>query len=632
MAATMRIPTEFTAIDKFTSVVSKMTSGVSNFSKSAISAVNRVNTKVNNLWSSLDGISQLAIGVGVAGLFTMASSAIMDYETALASLEAVTGESASTFKTQIEDIAKRTNKSAIEVAGAFEIIGSAMSQYLSDPKALGLISEAGITLSKASKMQLEPALQSLTSVMNQFNLAAEDANKTINVLTAGEIVGSVSTEKIATSLQEFGANAYAANVSLSESVALLETMGKQMDHSKIGVGARNLLSVMSSAKGLPKPAIESLNKHGVSMDVLMNKTLPLGARLKELSKVQGDAVAMVNIFGKENMTAAQVVFKNLGTYDEWQKKIETTNEAQKQAAVNSDTLSFAMDSIKNSFTNTLVSGDELNGALVLLKDGAFWLSENMDSVLAAVGGLLIAFGLLKAILIVSAIWTFISSVAMGIYGAVSGKASVNIGKNTIALGAYKTMQVLMTAGTWLATAAMTAFSVVMNLGLWPILAIVAGILALIAIFYYWDEIVAWFGKQWETFTNWISELWNSVVKWFTEFDFVGFFIDIGQAIIDYMLFPLKSVLKLVAMIPGGIGEAAQAGLDKLNEMSNLSVMLGRENGQVESPEVINAQNSKANTLNGNINMTVNDKQNNIGAIQTDFGGIGVNTTKTQGAF
>ena len=86
------------------------------------------------------------------------------------------------------------------------------------------------------------------------------------------------------------------------------------------------------------------------MDLLMDKTLPLGVRLKELSKVQGDAVAMVNIFGKENMTAAQVVFKNLGTYDEWQKKIETTNEAQKQAEVNSRTFAQGLEAIKNAFT------------------------------------------------------------------------------------------------------------------------------------------------------------------------------------------------------------------------------------------------------------------------------------------
>lgn len=607
MAATMRIPTEFTAVDKFTSVVSKMASGVSNFSKSAISAVNRVNTKVNSLWNSLDGISQLGIGVGVAGLFTIASSAIMDYETALASLEAVTGESASTFKTQIEDIAKSTNKSAIEVAGAFEVIGSAMSQYLSDPRALGLISEAGITLSKASKMDLEPALESLTSVMNQFSLSAEQANKTINILTAGEIVGSVSTQKIATSLQEFGANAYAANVSLSESVALLETMGKQMDHSKIGVGARNLLSVMSSAKGLPKPAIESLNKHGVSMDVLMNKTLPLGTRLKELSKVQNDAVAMINIFGKENMTAAQVVFKNLSTYDQWQKKIETTNEAQKQAEVNSKTFAQGLEAIKNAFTNVIVSGDQMNGTMSFLKDLAFMVANNMGTVVTVLVAVLGAFMAFKVVVgILNAI-----SIAQGIYTAV--------------MAAYSAVAV---------TAALTgaSFAAVLWATLAPVLAVVAAIAAIIAIFYYWDEIVAWFSKQWESFTNWISELWDGLVSFFQEFSFVDFFISIGQAIINYMLLPLKGVLKLVSMIPGDIGKAAQSGLDKLNEMTNLSVMLGKDNKQVESPEVVNAQNSRANTLNGNINMTVNDKNNNIGVIQTDFGGIGVNTTKTQGAF
>ena len=64
----MRIPTEFTAVDKFSAVIAKMTSGVSNFTKSTGAAVQRVNTKINGMFSSLDRISQLAIGVGVAGL------------------------------------------------------------------------------------------------------------------------------------------------------------------------------------------------------------------------------------------------------------------------------------------------------------------------------------------------------------------------------------------------------------------------------------------------------------------------------------------------------------------------------------------------------------------------------------
>lgn len=610
MAATMRIPTEFTAVDKFTSVVSKMASGVSNFSKSAISAVNRVNTKVNSLWSSLDGISQLGIGVGVAGLFTMASSAIMDYETALASLEAVTGESASTFKTQIEDIAKSTNKSAIEVAGAFEIIGSAMSQYLSDPRALGEITQAGIMLSEAAKMDLEPALESLTSAMNQFNLGAEKATDTVNRLTAGEIVGSVSTAKATEQLSKFGAVANSINVTLPESVALIQTLGKKFTgsmQSEIGTAAKNMLLIMDASSTASKAASLAMQRNGVDTKVLMDRTIPLGDRLKELSKIQKDGAAMALVFGKENAAAGSVIFNELDTYVKWEEKIRTTNEAQKQATVNTNTLAKGLEAIKNAFTNTVVAGEQMNGTMSFLRDLAFMVANNMGTVitvLVAVLGAFMAFkvvvGILKAI-----------SIAQGIYTAV--------------MAAYSAVAV---------TAALTgaSFAAVLWATLAPVLAVVSAITAIIAIFYYWDEIVAWFSKQWETFTNWISSLWNDLVLFFQEFSFVDFFISIGQAIINYMLLPLKGVLKLVSMIPGGIGEAAQAGLDKLNEMSNLSVMLGKENTQVESPEVVNAQNSRANTLNGNINMTVNDKNNNIGSIQTDFGGIGVNTTKTQGAF
>ena len=100
-----------------------------------------------------------------------------------------------------------------------------------------------------------------------------------------------------------------------------------------------------------------------------------------------------------------------------------------------------------------------------------------------------------------------------------------------------------------------------------------------------------------------------------------------------MLQPLKSVLELLALLPGAVGGAAQMGLDKLNEMSNLSVLLGTENEQVSSPEVVNAQNQQSNRMNGNIDINVKDKGNNVD--NTSFGGfngIPVNLTPTQGAF
>ena len=72
MAATMRIPTEFTAIDKFTSVVSKMTAGVSNFSNSTSAAIDRFNTKANKV----AGDMAIAGGAIVAPLGLAVNSAI----------------------------------------------------------------------------------------------------------------------------------------------------------------------------------------------------------------------------------------------------------------------------------------------------------------------------------------------------------------------------------------------------------------------------------------------------------------------------------------------------------------------------------------------------------------------------
>lgn len=626
MASTMRIPTEFTAIDKFSSVVQKMTVGMTGFSKASASAVQRVNSKVNGMFNSLDSLSQVAIGGGISAGFLMAGKSVMDYEDALASLEAVTGEKASKFKAQIESIAKTTGKSAIDVAGSFEIIGSAMSQYLSDPKALGQISEAGITLSKAAKMDLEPALASLTSVMNQFDLSAKEAAKTVNILTAGEIVGSVSTEKIANSLQEFGANAFAANVKLSESVALLETMGKQMDHSKIGVGARNLLSVMSSAKGLPKPALHSLQQHGVSLDLLMDKTKPLSARLRELSKVQGDAVAMVNIFGKENMTAAQVVFKNIDTYDKWQKTIEKTNKAQEQARVNSATLSKVFERIKNSFTNAIVSGDGLNSTLFNMKSIGTFIADNMGTILKVVVGLISAFAIFKAIVLATTIITAGYNIAIGIMGALSGTASIAIGQSTLAMNAYKIATGIATAAQWVWNAAMTANPI--GLIIVAIGALIGLIALVIAKWDEWGAALAIFMGPLGLVISLVQSFrrnWEMVKEAFSTGGILGGLKAIGMVLLDAVLMPVQQLLELLAKIPG-MADLAGGGAAKIQAL--------RESmGTLEAPEAKQAKATANATVNGQVGIQVSTKGGaQAKTTSTSGGGIPIKVTPTQGAF
>jgi hypothetical protein len=127
--ATMRVPTVFTAVDKFSDVVSRMTNKMGGFGKTATSAISRVDHKLNGMWGSMNNMSQLAIGGGVGGLFYYAGKDIMEYEKAIASLAAVTGTKIGGMNSQIEGLGRETSASVIEIAKSFEIVGSKMSYY-----------------------------------------------------------------------------------------------------------------------------------------------------------------------------------------------------------------------------------------------------------------------------------------------------------------------------------------------------------------------------------------------------------------------------------------------------------------------------------------------------------------------
>lgn len=630
MASTLRVPTEFTAVDKFTSVVAKMTAGVSNFSKASASAVMRVNTKVNGLWNSMDNLSQLAFGGGVVAGLGVAGKAVMDYEDTLASLEAVTGEKSSKFKSLIESIAKSTNKSAIEVAGSFEIIGSAMSQYLSDPKALGKITEAGIILSKASRMDLEPSLEALTSTMNQFNLGSEKALDTVNRLTAGEIVGAVKTNKLVEQLSKFGGVANNVNATLPESIALIQTLGKKFTgamQSEIGTAARNMLLIMDASSTASKEASKSLRKNGVSTKILMDRTKPLGVRLKELSKIQKDQAAMSLVFGKENATAGAVIFDQLSTYVDWEKKIRETNKAQEQAAINSNTFKKALDDIKNSFINNIVSGEKNNTVLDELKKIAGFVAKNMGKILKVVLALIGAFVAFKTIVLAITIWTYAFGIAQGVSAVLTGKSAMALRNNEIAMKAYKVTAGIATAAQWLWNAAMTAN---------PIGLIIVGVAALIGLVALaiakWDSWgasltlflgpVGWIISAFKS----IYDHWESIKKAFQTEGILGGLKRIGQVILDAILKPLQQLFEMIGM------DSWAGSLQKLRTEMNV-VTPGEKTAKLQSPEGKQARATANATVNGQVNINVGTKNGATADTRNrSKGGIPVLTTSTQGGF
>lgn len=483
--STYTIPTKFTAVDGVSSVVKGMEHNIHSFAEKANAGIARQERLFRKLTPGLSSATKQLLNYASAGAVlggvAYSGKAIADYETAIQSLQAVTGVSTAEldiFKTQITDVANKSKKSATDVAGSFEVIGSAMSQYLQDPKALRQISEAGITLAKASRQELVPTLENLTSIMNQFDLKAGQATDTINRLTAGEIVGSLRTSQVAEALQEFGAGAFAANVNLSESVALVEALGKQMKVDKIGVGARNILTVLDSAKGLDKKARKDLRKSGVDLSFLMDKTQSLSARLRELSKIQGNSTVITSVFGKENKTAAQVIFNQLDTYDAYLAKIRTTNEAQKQAETNSKTLSVTVAELRDTWINYISTNDKTAVGLEKIKMGIGYVTANMDTIISVGVNVIKIFALWKAAIVAQQIVMGGYSIAVGLNSAIVGASSLAMKGNTIALAAQRAALLFTTDAQYGLNAAMAAN---------PVGIIVTGLAALAAGLYLASE-------------------------------------------------------------------------------------------------------------------------------------------------
>jgi TP901 family phage tail tape measure protein len=339
--ATMRVPTVFTAIDRFSGVVSKMTATTAAFGRTAEAAAMRTSRRFNSA-----GTTMLYAGAAIATGLGYAINEAMKYESAVASLAAVTGTEVGSMNKQIESLGNETKRSVIDIAKSFEIVGSKMSQYLGDPEALKQITKSSILMADASKMELEPAIESLTGVLNIFGKSAKDANYIVNKLSAGEIVGSVSIAQTADILRQFGGTARLANVEVDESIALIQTLTKSLGVEGVGRGIRNLMTDLNMVGAFDKNKTKALEKAGVNMDVLGNKSLDLVTRLKELKKLEGKGAAMGMFFKKTGIQTGATLFQNFDDYIRFLDAIQKTNKAQEQAAKNNATVAKRMRDLK----------------------------------------------------------------------------------------------------------------------------------------------------------------------------------------------------------------------------------------------------------------------------------------------
>lgn len=509
MAAPFVIPSIYTAIDRVTAPMRRMISSVESFAARSQAGIVRVDRALHKFIPGLsEGSKQMlnfarsaAIFAAVFAGINFTTTQVMAYEDALNSFRTIvsdlSNEEFANYRSQIMDVANDTRRSSVVVTQSFEKIAGLNADFAKTADGLGMVSKASITLGKAARMEMDAAAESLVGTMNQFQLAADQSDRVINVLAAGQAVGAASIQQSSESLKNFGSTAYAANISLEQTNALIQVMGK---YSLFGAEAGTKL----------RGSVLKLQQAGVGYAsgqfVLGDALLDVRRKMDRLATAKQKDALLNKVFGAENISTGRILLENIDTYKQFTDAVTGTQEAYKAAEINSNSLSNRITELQAKWVTMVTGTAEAGTAMNITTQAIVFLTDNMETITGVAVTAVGVFAAWKAIVWTTQAVTWVYSAALGINAALHGTLTKAIVKNNVALGAYRAMTVTATAVQWLWNAALTAN---------PIGLVIVGIVALIAIIAVVVSKIRGWGEQWEEIVTWMKDVFTAFKLYLT---------------------------------------------------------------------------------------------------------------------
>ena len=380
-------------LKKIDATVGRHQRNVGNYT-SALDKLKGAGLKVSNM------LGQLGLAMGVGVIVKGATDTIIEFDSAIADLSAITGASGKDldfFKENAIRMGVDVKGGAAAVVEAYKLIASAKPELLENAAALNSVTEATILLSRASGMELPDAATALTDAMNQFGVGAEQAGKFVDVLAAGAKFGSAEIPQITDALLKFGAVAKTTNVNIQESTGLIEALAeKGLKGAEAGTALRNVMLKLSAPDALPKEAKDRLAELGVNFDDLKDKSKPFAERLEALKPLLTDNGALIKVFGTENAVAATTLLSSTDRIKELTASVNENGVALEQANVRSSTISSAFNRLKETINGVILSFVNGKGAASGFVSILDFMTRNIKTILTVVYQLGKAFVIYKA--------------------------------------------------------------------------------------------------------------------------------------------------------------------------------------------------------------------------------------------
>lgn len=332
------------------------------------------------------------------------SSSGISLDSQMHDLSAVAGVVGDGLK-QIEGYARSSAKAfgidASQAVEGYKLLLSQLSPELGKyPEALQAMGNCIATTSKLMGGDGVAAAEVLTTAMNQYGISLDDPMKAsaemarmMNVMAAAGQAGSAELPAIKVALQQCGMAAKAANVSFEETNAAIQVLDKAgKKGSEGGVALRNVLSTLAAGRFLPEKTQEELQKAGINVSSLTDKTKPLKERLETLKPLLKDDALLSALFGRENANAALALINGTESLQNFTDAVTGTASAEEQAAIIMDSYAERQARINQQFEDFKITVFQATGDL------GIWLSTLMGALvpLSQLMPLLIGMGNLMA--------------------------------------------------------------------------------------------------------------------------------------------------------------------------------------------------------------------------------------------
>lgn len=554
----------------------------------------------------------------LGNMFSSISAPMITLDQGLKDLSALTGVVGGDLQ-EIERYARSTAKTfGIDASSAVESYKLLLSQLSPElakqPEALRSMGEHVATLSKLMGGDAVGAVEVLTTAMNQYGVdlsdpieASKKMAEMMNVMAAAGKEGSSELPTIKVALEQAGMAAKAAGVSFEETnsaIQVLDKAGKK--GSEGGVALRNVLSTLAQGRFLPKDVQQDLQRAGIDINMLGDKSKSLSERLNPLKPLLNDTALLTKLFGKENANAAMALISGTQQMDEWTKAITGTNNAQEQATVIMESYSEKQARIRQSFedfkitiassfgdigiwvstiTESITPFAQLVPLVGGLASGVMSLATKLPSIIGGVGTLLNNIPKLS-VRVLTLSWSFIKLAFKGILSAVTsiGTFLFQLVTGQITMATFST--IATSAFTWVAGVAQTACGAISTaISSIPIIGWIA--LAITAIgalvYYFWNHSVkfrATIKGLWAYIKTTFSGIWELAKQVFSS---------IGELIISAFKLDGKGINKALDKMKGAFtdfGSASAKAFQKAYDEEIEESKKQKETEDAENPPIV----------------------------------------------